>query len=113
MPYISKEEVKEKRQLIKKAFPNLKFSITCKNYSVLDVAIVEGDIDFKEEYKQINHFYIGDSSYSNEINEVLQSIKDIATKGQATEVEDGDYGTVPNFYLHLAIGKWNRPYILK
>ena len=26
---------------------------------------------------------------------------------------DYDYGSIPNYYLNMRIGKWDKPYILK
>jgi hypothetical protein len=114
MPYINKEEVKAKRDAIKKAFPDFKFSIVCKNYSTISIHILEGNIELKKERSQINNWLI-DKEYSDnpEAKEMLQKVYDIANGGNGVEVVDGDYGTVPNFYVHLEIGAWDKDYIFK
>ncbi len=58
MPFISTEEVKRKRQILKKEFPNLKLSVRRTHRFVLTVAIMEGDLDFDDEYQSVNPFYI-------------------------------------------------------
>ena len=65
MPYIPTETVKEKRQELRKMFPDYKLSVVCDNYSSIDVSIMSGpiDIQFRESdcmdrYEQVNHFHI-------------------------------------------------------
>lgn len=115
MPYITTDEVKIKRNLLKKALPEYKLSVRCVDYAVIDVSIVEGPIDLMPEtddkHRQVNHFYI-ESTYKDnpEALRVLTIIKDIANKGNYTASEDGDYGSIPSFYVHINIGKWDRNY---
>jgi hypothetical protein len=114
MPYINKEEVKAKRDAIKKAFPDFKFSIVCKNYSTISIHILEGNIELKKERSQINNWLI-EKEYSDnpEAKEMLQKVYDIANDGNRVLVEDGDYGSVPKFYVDLEVGTWDKDYIFK
>lgn len=118
MPYITTEEVKEKRDLIKKEFPNFKFSITRQHYTSLNIAIMEGDMDLmgdsKRDYESVNHFHV-ESNYKDrpEVKEVLKKLVGIALNGQREITYDDDYGSVPNFYINVTIGKWDKPYTLK
>ncbi len=118
MPYITTEEVKAKRNVIKKEFPNFKFSITRENHSSINVAIMEGNLDLMESsersYTSVNQFYI-DKNYehSPEIRDLLKAVYRIAAESQTELVYDGDYGSVPTFYVNMTIGKWDRPYKLK
>lgn len=118
MPYITTEQVKEKRNLLKKALPNFKLSVTRDNYSSINVAIMEGGLDLmgdsKRDYESVNHFHI-ESNYKDkpEVKKVLQTIYDIARESQREITYDGDYGSVPNFYVNITIGKWDRPYQIK
>ena len=114
MPYITKENITEKRKAIKKAFPKFKFSITRKNYSTIDINILEGNIDFGTNYEHVNHFYIKEH-YSDkpEIRDVLLKIYNIADSNNGVETEDADYGTVPKFYIDISIGNWDKPYVCK
>ena len=111
MPFISTEEVKEKRDLLKKALPDYKLSVRRKDYCAIVVVIVSGPIPIEPVYQQVNHFHIKEY-YKNEpeLCKVLQTIYDIINKDNGTEVEDGDYGTVPNFYTNIHIGAWDKPY---
>lgn len=113
MPYITKEEVKEKRNAIKKAFPEFKFSITRDNCSGIRIAIMEGPEWFAKDgfHKSMNGWtkVMG----TPEADAVVNKVYDIANGGNGTEVEDGDYGRVPNFYVWLSVGKWDKGYTVK
>lgn len=119
MGYISAQEVKEKRNEIKKAFPKTKFSVTCKNSSTINIAILESDLDFApalegRDYTSVNHFYI-ESNFKNqpELQAMLLKINEIAKDGQRIISEDLDYGQWPNYYIQITIGKWDRPFKFK
>lgn len=116
MPYITSEEVKTKRNLIKKEFPNFKISVTREHHSCIRIVIKEAPINLLPEgqkYEQVNEFYIQDH-YQDfpEKRDILQKIYNIANSNNGVWVEDSDYGTVPNFYVHLRIGEWDKPFIV-
>jgi len=115
MPYISTEEVKEKRNLIKKTFPKFKISVTRQHGSSINVYVLAGPIDLipdsKKKYEQVNHYYIKEHYEDQpETRDFLLKLYDIVNSKNGLEVYDGDYGYVPNFYTHIAIGQWDRPY---
>jgi hypothetical protein len=117
MPYITKEQVAAKRAALKKALPNFKLSVRNRDYSKIDVAIMSGPIEMTQDprgYEQVNHFWI-DSHYEDrpEIKEVLNTINRICKEDQRELVYDGDYGSVPTFYVGISIGQWDRPYEVK
>lgn len=117
MPYITTERVAEIRAELKKEFPEYKFSITREDHSGIQIAIMEAPVDFTpicrhgEGYIQVNHFHI-ENNYREqpEIKDPLLKIYNIANAGNRTLVEDGDYGSVPCFYVWLHIGKWDKPF---
>lgn len=118
MPYISTEEVKEKRNALKKKFPKYKFSITRQHCSSLNVSIMQGPEDLMDgverDYEQVNHYHI-DSHYSDQPEKckLLNGIYEIISQDQKELVYDGDYGSVPNFYVNIQIGKFDKPYVIK
>lgn len=124
MPYISPEQTKIYRQALKKALPGWKLSVRTRNYSTVSVSVVSGPLEFPQEetkqsgwrdnYEQVNHFYI-DKFYANfpDWVKVLNTIKSIIGNDQRELVYDGDYGSVPTYYIDIAIGQWNKPYIQK
>ena len=122
MPYIPTETVKEKRVQLRKMFPNLKLSVSTRHHSVIVVSIMEGNIPFpedflqyeKDQYHSINHFYI-EKHFENypKWKSVLTKIKDVIGKEQRELVYDGDYGSVPTYYIDMNIGKWDKPYVYK
>ena len=115
MPYITSEKVAEKRKEIKKAFPNWKFSITRKHHSTLKVVILEADIKLTEEKNiSVNHYYVAEHyAHNTEVRDALQSILDIMMRGKEIVSVDGDYGNIPNYYVDLDIGEWDKPFVFK
>ena len=114
MPYITTENVKMIRNRIKKEFPNIKFSVTRRHYSEVVVAIMESDIDFGTTHQQINEFYIERNWEHNPVaKELLLKVMEIVetTHEQKELVYDQDYGSVPNYYISIQIGKWDREYV--
>lgn len=124
MPYISTEEAKEIRQAIRKQFPDYNISVTKEDCTVLQICIMETDIEFTainkytnklEQVEQINEFWI-DSTFKENIrardflNSLLETIN--TKKEQKIISVDSDYGSIPNYYLRLRVGKWDKPYKL-
>ncbi len=116
MPYISTQEVAEKRKKLKEAFPNFKFSIRNEHHSSINVSILEAPINMMKaetdgRYVQVNQYYIKDH-YENypEIRDVLLKIYEIINNGNYTENYDSDYGSIPSFYVHISIGHWDKPF---
>jgi len=120
MSYISREEVAAKRQALKVAFPEYKFSVRRQDYSQIRVCILNGPIQLltnegiERGYRQINEFSI-ERNYQDtpEIMNVLCGVRDIIKDGQKELVYDGDYGSVPNFYISFNVGEWNKNYQVK
>lgn len=115
MPYITTERVSEIRNNLKKEFPNFKFSIRREHHSSVNVDILEAPFNMLTEedktYQTVNHFYIADTLKDfPQIKEVLLKIHAIMNATNGVLVEDGDYGTVPNYYTNLSIGTWEKPF---
>lgn len=120
MPYITTDTVKEKRVQLRKLFPNLKLSVSKRHHSVIVVSIMEGNIPFpeklvsfgNEKYHSVNQFWI-DKNFEDypKWKSVLTKIKNVIGKEQRELVYDGDYGSVPNYYIDMTIGKWDREYV--
>ena len=112
MPYITTEQVKEKRQAIKKAFPEFKFSITKDNHSGIRICIMAGPSWFAEDgaHEQLNAHCISDYSEDKRANKFLQDLTEIAKEGHKIVERDTDYGNWPNFYVWLEVAKWDKPY---
>ncbi len=114
MPYISTESVKEIRNELKSTFPKFKFSIRRDNYSSVNVTILAGPIDFGVTHNGVNHFWLANNWGHNPIAlEFLTKLKSIVGRTQRELVYDGDYGSVPNYWYDISIGKWDKPYVVK
>lgn len=112
MPYLSKEKKTEIRNELKLTFPEFKFSIRHRDAMEISISIMEGPIDFGEDYISVNHYYI-DRHFEGEAEKFLSTVKEIACSGVTEEVYDGDYGSIPSYYVSISIGKWDRPYKVK
>jgi hypothetical protein len=120
MPYISKEQVKAKREALKKALPQFKMSITTEHYSGIKVAILSGPVDFGVEYSQLNQYadyreprwdrqteqYVSNPA----IADLMETVMPILNEGIGNGFEDSDYGHVPDYYTWVHIGQWDKPY---
>lgn len=112
MPYISTDRVAEIRAELKNKYPEIKFSITREHGSTVSISILESYIDFKIEegtYRQVNVYHIS-TQFTGDARDILLDIYNIANSGNGIMVNDGDYGNVPNFYVNINIGKWDKPY---
>jgi hypothetical protein len=132
-----KEIAKEVRIELKKQFPNCKFSVVKESYSMgqsLTVSLmsapfeaVQSMIDVngnkhEKYYFQLNQYQLkNDFDYNENICngikltkeafEVLKKATEIANKENWDKSDiQSDYFNV-NFYFHLAIGKWDKPFV--
>ena len=120
MPYISSEAVKEKRNALKKAFPEYKISVTGRHHSSIYVSFLSGPIEMitnpfnGSRCESVNQFYIKEH-YEGfpEVRDILLKTYEIVNKNNGEEVYDGDYGSVPNFYVNISVGDYERPYEVK
>ena len=113
MPYISTSEVKVIREELKREFPQFKFSVVRRNHSSVNVSVMEGPIDFGDN-KNVNPYWIERHWNENQpAMNFLLKVKSIIGINQREVVFDGDYGSVPNYYFNINIGKWDKPYKLK
>ena len=115
MAYITKEQVKEKRELLKKKFPSKdgwKLSVTGRDFSVLQVSIMKSPFKLVDKgYEQINHYYI-DGNYDPAVSKVFKEIIDIAMEGNFDKSDSQiDYFHV-GYYFQLSVGKWDKDTIV-
>ena len=118
MPYITAETVKQKRQAIRKAFPEYKISVRKEHHSSIRVVIQSGPLNLLADntargHMPINHFYVKEH-YANypDVRDVLSRIVDIAKEGQRQESYDGDYGSIPSYYVDIHVGEWDKHYVV-
>jgi hypothetical protein len=114
MPYISTQKVKEIRSELKRTFPQFKFSVRRDNHSSVNVAVLSGPIDFGTTDESVNHYWL-ESHYGDrpKVLRFLTTLKGIMSAGQGSGYEDGDYGHIPDWYLDINIGRWDKPYTIK
>ncbi len=123
MAYITSEQVKEMRDMIKKAFPaskGWKWSVTKEHHSAVVAALMQypAGYDFhvdKDGYQQVNHYWFdkpnvdGEMHYGKKETKVLQKVNEILHTGHWDESDImTDYFDCSH-YVILHIGKWDRP----
>ena len=121
MPYITKEQVKTKRDALKAALPQYKLSITTEHYSGIKVVVQRGPVDFGTEYNQLNPYIDYREERWNRdteqheswplIADLMDVIMPILNDGKGASTEDGDYGSIPDYYTWVHIGQWDKPYV--
>jgi hypothetical protein len=114
MAYITTEEVKEKRDLIKKAFPakeGWKFSVTREHHSSIVISLMQypDSYNFGQSYQQINHYHLDNCGLGDDEKEVLKKVNEIAHIGwwDKSDIMTDYFNTA--FYVNLQIAKWDRP----
>ena len=113
MAYLSTEQAKTFRKLIKAALPEYKLSIVNKHWSSLNVSIVEGKHDFESGCRSLNPFR--DNYEDVEINRILKIIKWIVFNDKYGYYDRSDAMTDyfdTAWYLNVSIGKWDKHYQL-
>jgi len=116
MPYLDKNYTKQVRKELKKRYPDFKFSVRTEDHMSLRVVIREAPFNLLSEdndsgYEQINHYHI-DEFYEDEPKKrkLLNEISSVMMADRHTVSYDMDYGSIPNYYIHLQIGEWDRPF---
>ena len=115
MPYLNAENVKKVRLALKAKFPKAKFSIRLRDHMALSVILLKSPVDFGQEVSrggQINPYHYKNHDYSEAgikmIDGIMETIQ--SAHPRHIESEDGDYGSIPNYYLNVSIGTYSKPY---
>lgn len=113
MAYITVSEVKNVRELLKKKFPEYKFSVSGGNSLKLNVAIMKGPEDFSEILRDwtsvgINEYHL---HLYGKHQELFEKILKVMKSQDWFDKSDSmtDYFNVA-YYTDLSIGRWNKPY---
>ena len=113
MAYISKEEVKIIREMLKKKFPDFKFSISGGNSSSLNVSILSSPYDFSEILKDRNNIRINEYHFDiyGKFSDLFSGIVDIMKSQDWFDESDSmtDYFHTA-YYINLSIGNWDKQY---
>jgi hypothetical protein len=118
MAYISTETVKEIRNQIKINFPTKKgwkFSVTCRDYSQVHVAVMRAPIDFLEntERDHLQMVQYHTDSFAAEQWKVIEKLYSIAKTEDYFDKSDSqtDYFHCSH-YIDISIGKWDKQFEL-
>lgn len=131
MAYMSQENKKEKTKKIREAlkkFKNVKYTLSVRNHSSIELNIKSGNIDFIKNYNECVTQKPGKEAYSNKYMQVNTYWYKEQFTGEALEFIDKamkvlnegnfDHSDIQSDYFHVGwyvdinIGKWNKPYML-
>lgn len=131
------------RAYVKKHWPQCKFSVTRRHYNDFTIALMQApfspwldlsdeanqreierrkqdnpyydpNFDIDRGYRQVNHYHIESDLLLSAAAKAL--FKDICAFVQSYNFDYSDSQTDyfhTNFYLNLAVGKWNKPFVQK
>lgn len=110
----NKAIAKKVREFVKCVYPDCKFSITS-DYLKIHIYLMEAPFEaFKDtttKEAQINHYYIErDDRLTEKARVMMQTVYEYLN---SYNYDDSDSMTDyfdTNFYVHLAIGKWDKPF---
>jgi len=123
MAYITADEVRVIRNNLKKAFPEIKFSVRKEHHSSVHVVILESPYDFElngNTYRAVNHYHYKTEGNQQDYQgnwikphthiDKLEKILDIISEKHWDKSDAMvDYFNCA-FYYNLSIGKWDKPY---
>lgn len=110
MAYISTEDVRTIRQNLKREFPEIRFSVRCKDHMGVNVSIMKSPYDFSEvgESHNVNHYHLDRYEEHGDLFKRIMAV--VNAKNWDKSDPQTDYFDV-GFYPHLEIGQWDRPYV--
>ena len=121
MAYITTEQVKERRNELKKHFPaaeGWKFSVKRLHASKIHVTILSAPINLMEdndsgrEYFSVNQFYINEKNYPNHYK-TFEKIEKIANAGHWDDSDSmTDYFNC-SWYFSLNVGSFEKAFVHK
>ena len=114
MAFITTQEVKNIRELLKTEFPKFKFSVSGGNSLSLEVSIMKGPEDFSTilgEWKSVDinqyHLY----QYGKFEKLFTKMFKVMRSQNWFDESDSMTDYFHTAYYMSLSIGKWNKPYV--
>jgi hypothetical protein len=114
MAFITTQEVKNIRELLKTEFPKFKFSVSGGNSLSLEVSIMKGPEDFSTilgEWKSVDinqyHLY----QYGKLEKLFTKMFKVMRSQNWFDESDSMTDYFHTAYYMSLSIGKWNKPYV--
>lgn len=111
MAYMNQEKKSKLAPAIKAVLKKYKAkgSISVHNHATLIVTISESPFEIKDDYIQVNDYYI-DRDYSGKLARFLNELRDAMMTGNHDNSDVmTDYYDV-GWYISINFGKWNKPY---
>ena len=119
--YDLKEITKEVRELLKKEFPDCRFSVSFRD-NTLRVALTSAPVSplkydtphYYNGYLSVNRYHMVRNEYLTDAGkELFTKIAEIANQWNWDRSDiQSDYFDV-NYYLNLSVGKWDKPFEVK
>lgn len=92
--------------------PTLEKAELSKGYGTAEQKLDSWERTIKNGHHQVNHYYVENDSYLNENGKAIMKFLNNAATVYNFDDSDAqsDYFHT-NFYVHLAVGKWDKPFI--
>ena len=117
MAWITTEQVKQIRIVLKEKYPEIKFSVRREHGSCVHVTILKSPYDFSymprfrpDSHTSINRYHIPEGPHQNLIEDIVNLIK-FGSDRKFYDNSDAmiDYFDTA-FYLNVGIGSWEKGY---
>ena len=111
MAHITKETTKKIREALKSEFKDIKFSVSMRDHTALDVRIMQSPY-FGDEYTQVNKYYISENfpkEQADVLNKVHEIIKTVGEYYNNNDYMTGYFDVA--FYYYITIGRWDKAHI--
>lgn len=113
MAYITAQEVKNIRQMLKDQFPEFKFSVSGGNSLKLHVAIMKGSEDFSDilgtwKSFEINQYNLEGYGRHSDLFQKIFSVMKSQSWFDKSDASTDYFNTA--YYMSLRIGQWDKPY---
>lgn len=104
MPYINAEQVRTIRNALKAQLPNVKFSVRKEHHSSVHIGILKSQVSFDKNH-QVNPYHYQNHDYTQAQKDLFDKIFAAVQSAHPKHIvsEDGDYGSIPNYYLNLSV----------
>lgn len=121
MPYLEKDLARKIRQEIRARFSDFKISVRRVDGHALYVTIISGPLDLLKGvnsgygYESVNHFYVKEhyEDFPKKKDFLLNVLEVMERERDRCVYVDGDYGSIPSYYINLNIGSYDKPYEFK
>ena len=89
--------------------------MTRRHNSTVNIKIFSGPLQFEKNDFSVSKYLLEDdwAKQDPQAYSVFKRMIEIANSGNEITTIDSDYGAIPEFYVRLNVGEWDKPYTFK